>query len=444
MLQALVAIAISVGIVTALILIDPMVALAAGVLFSLIYVLISSLVRARLKRGGGRIAAAQTTRIQMLQEGLGSIRDIIVDGREFDTLHRFATLERSLLRAQAEAQIISSAPRYLVETTGIVILVLLAVILTGQSDPGAALPTIGALALAAQRLLPQAQQLYGGWASITGNRRIVEDVLKFQALPKRDLLRQHPISNDPGFHRTLRFEGVAFAYPGGATPVLQGIDLSIPRGSRVGVVGETGAGKSTLVDLILGLLQPTEGRILIDDTVLGPINRRAWQDHLAHVPQTLFLADASIAENIALGVPMQEIDLERVRRAASLAMLDRFIRDRPDGLWSRVGERGGTISGGQRQRIGIARALYHAPAVLVLDEATNALDAATEQAVIENLIRERPEITVFMVTHRMESLRDCDLFIRVENGTARVADSPGFDTAAVCFSDDPMQRRPFE
>jgi len=426
-LQALVAVALSLGIIAALLLIDPLIALSAGLLFALVYLVISALVRLRLKRGGGAIAEMYTSRIQMLQEGLASIRDVMVDGREAQNLERYAALEYRLKKAQAEAQVLSSAPRYLVETLGIVILVVIAIVLIGQSDPpAAALPVVGALALAAQRLLPQAQQLYASWAGITGNRRIVEDVLKFQALARRNLNQRPPAPEGFGFQNAIRFEQVAFRYPDAAAPVLQGLNFEIRAGSRIGIIGETGAGKSTLVDLILGLLEPTEGRVRIDDTVLDESCRRAWQDRLAHVPQALFLADASIAENIALGEHREDIDLERVRQAAAIARLDKVIQGRPEGIWSRVGERGIALSGGQRQRIGIARALYHQPDVLILDEATNALDEATEREVVANLKRHRPELTLIIVTHRTESLRDCDRYIHIENRTATVLEAlPG-------------------
>lgn len=431
-LQALVAVALSLGIIGALLLIDPVIALSAGLLFALVYLLISAVVRLRLKRGGGAIAELYTARIRMLQEGLASIRDVLVDGREAQSLERYAALEYRLKKAQAEAAVLSSAPRYLVETLGIVILVAIAIVLIGRSDPpAAALPVIGALALAAQRLLPQAQQLYASWAGITGNRRIVEEVLHFQALPRRDLAMRPPAPEGFGFHRAIRFEQVTFRYPDAAAPVFERLKFEIDKGSRVGIIGETGAGKSTLVDLLLGLLEPTEGRIRIDTTVLDERCRRAWQDRLAHVPQALFLADASIAENIALGEHREDIDLDRAREAATIAQLDEVIEGRPEGLWSRVGERGIALSGGQRQRIGIARALYRRPNLLILDEATNALDEATEQQVVANIKRHRPELTLIIVTHRTESLRDCDRFIQIENRTATVLEAfPGKHSSA--------------
>jgi ATP-binding cassette subfamily B protein len=218
------------------------------------------------------------------------------------------------------------------------------------------------------------------------------------------------------FRDTIRFVNVCFRYGADGPWVLDGIDLTIHKGSRVGFVGSTGSGKSTAVDLTMALLQPVKGEILVDGQPISGERRRAWQRTIGHVPQSIFLADSTIAENIAFGVPPEKIDLDRVRQAAEQAQIAAFIEARPEGYGAFVGERGVRLSGGQRQRIGIARALYKQAHVLIFDEATSALDSATEEAVmgaIENLHR---DLTIMIIAHRLTTLRQCDTIVRLERG----------------------------
>ena len=213
--------------------------------------------------------------------------------------------------------------------------------------------------------------------------------------------------------REIRFEGVKFRYAADGPLILDGLDLSIPKGIRIGIMGGTGTGKSTLLDLLLGLLEPTDGAILVDGRPIGGARLRAWQRSVAHVPQSIYLADSTIAENIAFGVPPQAIDMARVRQAAAEAQIADFIEGLPHAYATSVGERGIRLSGGQRQRVGIARALYKRGSVLVFDEATSALDNVTEQSVMETIERLDRDLTIIIIAHRVTTVRHCDRLVEL-------------------------------
>ena len=302
------------------------------------------------------------------------------------------------------------------EAFGMVIIALLAFLLSGREGGlVTVLPFLGALALGGQRILPGIQHIYGGWAALVANKyRLVEVV---------DLLNQ-PLPVDPQQYETVpralnsevRFTDVRFRYISEGPWVIDGINFTIPVGIHLGIVGETGCGKTTFVDLLMGLLEPQVGVVMIDGEELLGERRQSWQRSIAHVPQEIFLADASFAENIAFGLNQNGLDRERVVDAARRAQLAEFIESRPKGYDERVGERGVRLSGGQRQRIGIARAFYRAPSVLVLDEATSALDALTEQEVIKAIGDEDCSRTVVIVAHRVTTVRHCDRIIEFSSG----------------------------
>lgn len=288
---------------------------------------------------------------------------------------------------------------------------------------GAALPVMGAMALGAQRLLPLLQQLYGNWTVVAGSQAVLIDVLDLldQPLP----LDAHLPAPEPlEFRETIRFDDVSFRYGADGPKVLDGVNLTIRKGARIGFVGGTGSGKSTMLDLLMSLLEPTQGQILVDDRPITSELRRAWQRTVAHVPQSIFLADSSIAENIAFGVPPEQIDMARVRHAAAQAQIGGFIEERLGGYDALVGERGVRLSGGQRQRIGIARALYKQATVLVFDEATSALDSATEKEVMNAIESLSKDLTILTVAHRLTTLKYCDAVVRVEKGQLRALGSP--------------------
>lgn len=279
------------------------------------------------------------------------------------------------------------------------------------------MPILGAVALGAQRLLPLIQQLYQGWTNLAGNRSIAAQVLELLALPVEE---QTPPAGDVppmGLRHAICFDQVSYTYSGRPRPALEDVSLTIQSGTRVALVGPTGSGKSTLADLLMGLLVPTAGQITIDGEPLTHATRRAWQRGIAHVPQSIFLADTSISRNIAFGVPTSEIDVDRVVRAAASAQLGEFIASLPEGYETSVGERGVRLSGGQRQRLGIARAIYKDASVLVLDEATSALDHDTEVAVMRALDQLGGEgRTIVIIAHRQSTIEHCELVARLDHG----------------------------
>jgi ABC-type multidrug transport system fused ATPase/permease subunit len=417
LMQAVTAACIALFIVAALVRIDPFTAAVAALAFGALYGLVSALTRRRLARNSAITGAAYQQRVQLIQESLGGIRDVIIDDSQAVYLDEFRKIDLRFTRARAASAFIASAPRFVIEAAGMVVIAALALVISGREGSlSQALPILGALALGAQRLLPLLQQLYNSWANLAGNRAVAAQVLDLLALPVDEPASQKLVEA-LGLRERVIFERVGFAYPGRRRPALEDVNLTIDRGSRVALVGPTGSGKSTLADLLMGLLDPTAGQITIDGVALNPATRRVWQRSIAHVPQAIFLADASIARNIAFGVPRAQIDMERVRRAAATAQLAEFIASLPDGFETAVGERGVRLSGGQRQRLGIARAIYKDAPVLVLDEATSALDHDTEAAVLGALDQLSGEgRTIIIIAHRTSSLTGCDLVARLDNG----------------------------
>lgn len=417
LLQVTSAAVIGFFIIAALVVIDPRVALISFIGFGGIYVAVSLFVRRRLRGNSATIVGSQKAAIRTAQEGLGGIRDVIIDGTQPVFERRFAALEQELWKAHESNWVAAATPRYAVEAAGMALIAGIAAFLSGQAAGAAAvLPILGVFALGAQRLLPLLQTFYGNWALAIGNLGAARAVLDLADYPAGESARESGVPPLP-FDTSIAFRGVTFRYDDDRPQVLDRLDLTIPRGSKLMLVGRTGAGKSTLVDLLMGLLDPTAGTIEIDGRRLDATNRRAWQRQIAHVPQSIFLADASIAENIAFGAPAAKIDRGRVRAAAERACLGDFIATLPAGLDTTVGERGVALSGGQRQRIGIARALFKDAPVLVLDEATNALDEETERAVLRS-IASIPDITVVMIAHRLAVRDQCDALVEIEDGRA--------------------------
>ncbi len=405
-----------VAIMLALIAIDPAVALVATMGFGASYGLITRLARRQLHRNSRRIAYEEAQVVKALQEGLGGIRDVLLDGTQpvYCDIYRQADLP--LRRAAGNNSFIGQSPRYFMEALGMALIASIAYGLSLQGGGVAtALPVLGALALGAQRMLPAMQMIYGAWSIIAGSHASLANIIELldQPLPAEIL---QPVSVPLAFKEAIRFEAVRFRYSSIGPWVLDKLNLTIPRGARVGFVGSTGSGKSTALDLLMGLLIPAEGELLVDGQPLSGNRLRAWQLTIAHVPQIIYLADATLAENIAFGIPANAIDLERVRQAARYAQIADFIESRPDGYRAYVGERGIRLSGGQRQRIGIARALYKRASVLVFDEATSALDNATEKSVMDAIEGLNRSLTVLLIAHRLTTLRGCDMIVELEQG----------------------------
>lgn len=420
-MQALTAGVLSLFIVAALMWVDAGAASIAAVAVIVLYGLVSLVTRKRLRQNSELLGSAYAERVQTIQESLGGIRDVIVDHSQAAHLDQFRRIDGRFAIARANTAFIASAPRFVIEAVGMVVIAALALYLSGREGSlAAAIPIIGALALGAQRLLPMIQQLYQAWTSLTGNRSIMSQVASALELPMDENVEALPTPLP--LQSEIRLEHVSFAYPERAVAAVKDISLTIPKGSRVALIGKTGSGKSTLADLLMGLLEPDHGSISIDGVPLTGAKRAAWRQTVAHVPQSIFLADTSIARNISLSSPGQEIDLGRLVEAAKLAQLDSFIETLPDGYETRVGERGVRLSGGQRQRLGIARAIYKDASVLVLDEATNALDPETEAAVMGALAQlGREGRTIIVIAHRSSTIEASDLLIRLVDGRVESA-----------------------
>lgn len=422
-------IALIIAITLALFVIDARIATISCATFGGAYVLISSLSRRKLKSNSLLIAAGQIQVVKALQEGLGGIRDVLLDGTQPVYCSVFHKASQQLRRAQGSNLFLSGSPRFAMESLGMVLIALLAYGLSLQ--PGGmdkALPVLGALALGAQRLLPALQQAYNAWATIRGSQASLGATIELlNQSVSAELLLQSPAPMR--FANVIEFKNVRFRYSPAGPWVLDGLNLAIRKGERVAFVGSTGSGKSTTLDLLMGLIDPVEGRFLIDRNSLSKNQVRAWQRTIAHVPQSIFMADATIAQNIALGLEQAHVNMERVRWAAEQAHIAEFITGQQYGYDAIVGERGVRLSGGQRQRIGIARALYKEADVLVFDEATSALDNTTEQSVMEAIQGLGPQLTVILIAHRLTTVRECDTIFELEGG--RVVAQGTFDELLV-------------
>ena len=404
------------AIVITLIIIDPVVATVALLSFGASYGLIAWTTRHRLVRNSQSIALQQTQVVKALQEGLGAIRDVLLDGSQAVYCGIFQNSIQQLQRAIGENQYITLAPRYVMEALGMVMIGIFAYAMSyRQGGIGAAFPILAALALGAERLLPILQQLYGNLMVVIGSQASMVDVVELLEQPLPDDAYK-PAPCPLPFHEAIRFENVCFRYSNNKHWVLHDINLTVPKGAKIGFVGSTGSGKSTAADLLMSLLEPTQGRILVDGRQVSGEFQRAWQRTIAHVPQSIYLADATIAENIAFGVPKDKIDLEQVRHAAKQANIAEFIEGGPEGYNAFVGERGIRLSGGQRQRIGIARALYKQAKVLIFDEATSALDNETERGVMEAIKGLGQDLTIIIIAHRLSTLENCDQIIKLGKG----------------------------
>ena len=409
---------VAVGVLSGLLLIDAPVALAAAALFGSAYAALAITTRRKLRGNGQKISEASTLRLKTLQEGLGAIRDVLLDGSQptFQQIHRQA--DHRQRRLEAQNIFLGAFPRYALEALGMVAIALLGGLLVVQRGSSTAvIPLLGSLALGVQRLLPALQQIYSGWASLKASNAAIQVVL---AMLDQPLPAQVSAAAPLPLRKVVRLEKVHFRYVLDQQDVISGLDLEIRRGERIGIIGSTGGGKSTTVDLLMGLLHPTKGRLLVDGTDVHdpgyPELLLAWRKSIAHVPQSIYLADSSFAENIAFGVPRHAIDLSQVRKAAEQAQIAGFIEDTPKGYAGLVGERGIRLSGGQRQRIGIARALYKEAKVIILDEATSALDSDTEEAVMTAVERLSWDLTIVMIAHRVSTVRRCDRVIRITEG----------------------------
>lgn len=353
--------------------------------------------------------------IKILQEGLGGIRDVLIGNNQEVCAETYRNSDAKLRKAQAYGIFITQSPRFMIEGLALCI-VAAASYLIASHGSGAYLmfPTLAALALGAQRLLPVMQQIYNAVSSIRIHKMPLLDSVETLDLP---LPVNSPDSQvEVIFERSIELKDVSFSYSRSDVPVLTHVNLVIRKGQRIGVIGSSGSGKSTLLDILMGLLSPSGGHLLIDNVPLSGQSLKGWQALLSHVPQSIFLVDGTVGENIALAMPGKPIDWEQVKASARLANIAETIEKLPSGYETRVGERGVMLSGGQRQRIGIARALYKSAAVIILDEATSALDSQTEQEVMDSVESIGNGLTFFIVAHRLSTLKRCDQIVELSQG----------------------------
>jgi ABC-type multidrug transport system fused ATPase/permease subunit len=419
-LDAAVAAILSLAIIGGLVALDWVMALSSATLFAVTYWVISRTSNGLLVANSRILSRNLSESTRAIQEGLGGIRDVLLDGSQHLHEERYRVLDNALRSALAQNNLWGQLPRYIVEALGIGIVAAMAVLLSLKtSGLGDALPKLAVLALGAQRLLPLFQRIYQGWNTIQSNRGALEDVAALADTPIGDGMGVAGNRELLPYRKMLTLQGVGFRYRDDTAWVFRGMHLSIPHGAKIGFAGETGCGKSTLLDVIMGLLTPTEGIICVDGIPLTSANLRHWQDRIAHVPQSIFLADTTLAANIAFGAPLDRIDMDRVRQAARRARIHNYIDGLDRGYETMVGERGVRLSGGQRQRVGIARALYRKADVLVLDEATSALDGDTEASVMEGIAELGGDVTVLIVAHRLSTLDACDTVVRLGLRTAQ-------------------------
>jgi len=413
------------GILSMLLLINPGVAIATTIGFTVIYAAIMTVIRGRLNANSIKIARESDQVIKSLQEGLGGIRDILLDGSQAVYCRHYQIADLNLRHAQGSNSFMSSSPRYLVESVSMLLIAYLAYFLAQSGEGiGEAVPVLGALALGAQRMLPAMQMGYAAWVSLRGDLTSISDTIELldQTLPE---YADHPPPTPLSLKDRIEVQNLSFRYSQDGAWILRNINLQIKKGSRVGFIGATGTGKSTFLDIVMGLLTPTEGKLVVDGAAITPESLRRWQAGIAHVPQSIFLSDGSIEQNIAFGIDNSLIDHERVRLAAKQAQLHDYIESCPDGYATFVGERGIRLSGGQRQRIGIARALYKRAHLIIFDEATSALDFQTEKAVIASIEALNPDLTILMVAHRLSTLSKCSQIIELVKG--EIYDAGSFD-----------------
>jgi ABC-type multidrug transport system fused ATPase/permease subunit len=419
-------------IVALLLWISPWVTLVTLVVLAVAYGLIYALVIPRVVRLGAEFPALNTETYKNAHEALAAAREIRVAGSEEHFVERFSRPLLRLSRNSIRYSTLDIIPAQALELVAFGGLIAAAVWMIAESDEAeAVVPTIAMFGFAAYRLIPALKDLFDGLEAIRYNMEALEPLWRDYGLPTASPRTRE--DGAAGVHGSIRFEGVTFTYPGGRQPALNGIDLDLAAGKAHCLVGSTGAGKSTTLDILLGLLRPTAGRVLIDGRPLEDDGVRAWQRNIGYVPQTVFLFDDSIASNIALGVEPASVDRTRLEQAARIAQIHDFIaRELPDGYATLVGERGASLSGGQRQRIGIARALYRDSPVIVLDEATNELDLATEMRVLDGL-RSLGGRTIVCVSHRATVAAFCDdvsvfehgrIVARGDYGSLTAADSP--------------------
>ena len=412
----------------AIFLINPLVAFVGTTLFVSSYLLLYRIVRKRLTHSGHTVSHANQKRLKLINEGFGGIKDTLVLGRQKSFIDQFDESSKSFANAQGTILGLAQVPRYAMELVafGAIIILILYLLATHQGNLGEILPLLSIYALAGFKLLPAFQQIYAGISTLRSHISAFENLqIDLAASQASEVGGYEKRKGKLKLNKELKIMDVVFQYPSKRVPTLDHLNMTFRVNRVTGLVGASGSGKSTAIDLVLGLVDPNKGELIIDGEPLTESNKRLWQNSIGYVPQSIFLSDASIKENIAFGLPATEIEDNKIFRAAKMAHLDSFIESLPEGLNTRVGERGVQLSGGQRQRIGIARALYHDPDVLVLDEATSALDGITEKMVMDAIHDFSGKKTIIMIAHRLATVKQCDQIYLMDKG--KVVDKGTFE-----------------
>jgi ATP-binding cassette, subfamily B, bacterial PglK len=413
-----------------LFLVQPVIALSAAIVLGGFYVIIFRLLAQKRRDVDDNLRTSIAGMFREAHQMLGGIKPVKVHGAEEHFLSRFAGHSKIVARMNARMSIFANSARYVVEPLAFGGLVVAVLLLAAKGrDFSDILPNLGVMAVAGYRLLPSVQLVFSQLTQVSSMRHAVDEVYDEFVAVETDRSISAAISSDAlarakpfAWNDAITLREISFRYPGASRPALDGLFLTIPKNTSLGVIGPTGSGKSTLVDLLLGLYQPTAGELLIDGRPLTPALVPAWQAAIGYVPQDIFLIDDTIARNVAFGLPDDEIDPVRLREACVTAQIFDFVeRELPDGFETNVGERGIRLSGGQRQRIGLARALYHRPSLLILDEATSALDVATEAKLLDALRSLAGKLTVVVAAHRLSAVANCDQLLDLATEITAVA-----------------------
>jgi ABC-type multidrug transport system fused ATPase/permease subunit len=418
-MRALSGAVVAIAIIILLVVVEPIISVVLALGLGLMYLIIYVLTKPLFSRAGKARLKANDERFVLAGEALQGLKELRVLGREQNYLARFAAPSREFARRHAQTLIVRELPYFLVQGVAFGGVMLLLIVLIARGDTLATiLPLVTVYAFAGYRMLPAFQDIYRSLGQVRFDLPALDELYAdFQRrvdtvpslLPQTQPLR---------LNKAIRFEDVTVQYGSSSRPAVHGLGLEIEAGTSVGFIGHTGAGKSTAIDILLGLLNPTGGQVLIDGAPLGEDNVRAWQSNIGYVPQSIFLADDTVAANIAFGVPHDKIDMAAVERAGRQARIHDFVvGELPLGYQTTIGEKGARLSGGQRQRLGIARALYHDPQIIVFDEATSALDNKTESLIIETFNSLHGQKTIVMVAHRLSTLESCDKLFMLDNGS---------------------------
>jgi ATP-binding cassette, subfamily B, bacterial PglK len=358
--------------------------------------------------------------LSTLQDSLNGIRYIILGNLQNKQLEKYKQFDLPLREAYASNLFIAGFPKFIMESIGILVIIFIAYFsIQFSSNPSTVLPKLGALALAAQRMLPALQQIYGGLVSIKGSSNALEEIISCLLLRDKSITMKS--IRRIKFENSIKLNSAFFRFTDKEENTLQDVNLVINKGSRVAIIGETGAGKTTLVDILMGLLPLHKGQLLVDDTPLKTNSQiKSWQSRISHVPQDFYLSDSTIAENIAYGIPLNEIDMNKVKFVANQASMTNFIAKKKNGFLSNVGDKGSRLSGGEKQRIIIARALYKDADLLIFDEGTSALDNKTEEAVMNTIRKLSLDLTIIIIAHRLSTIKYCDKVFEVNNRKIKI------------------------